>query len=121
MVIHLKDMIFFGYHGVYPEERKLGQRFVVNIALETNNDNDIHIEHIDDTIDYTKVYNEIKHIMEKEQFVLLENCANRILNSLLERFSLIQQITVKIEKPGVPINGSLSSVAIEMNRHRDNS
>ncbi|MCB5249953.1 MAG: dihydroneopterin aldolase [Candidatus Cloacimonadales bacterium] len=118
MIIHLKDMIFFGYHGVYPEERKLGQRFVVNIALKTNFLLDSKILHIEDTVDYTKVYDEIKHIMEKEQFVLLENCANRIINALLDKFLLILEITVKIEKPGVPINGSLSSVAIEMTRER---
>ncbi len=74
--------------------------------------------HIEDTVDYTKVYDEIKHIMEKEQFVLLENCANCIINALLDKFLLILEITVKIEKPGVPINGSLSSVAIEMTRER---
>lgn len=111
-------MIFYGYHGVYPEERKLGQRFIVNITLFTDNDLDLAIEHLDQTVDYTKVYDEIKHIMEKEQFMLLENCANLILNRLLDKFSLLTEILVKIEKPGVPINGNLSSVAIEMNRKR---
>ncbi|HPM03662.1 MAG TPA: dihydroneopterin aldolase [Candidatus Cloacimonadota bacterium] len=119
MNIFLKDMIFFGYHGVYPEERKLGQRFVVNITLTSQHENDILIHHLEDTIDYTKVYDEVKHIMEKEQFLLLENCCNHIISSLLEKFSLLQEVIVKIEKPGVPINGSLSSVAIEMKRNRD--
>lgn len=111
-------MIFYGYHGVYPEERKLGQRFIVNITLFTDNDLDHAIEHLDQTVDYTKVYDEIKHIMEKEQFMLLENCANLILNRLLDKFSLLTEISVNIEKPGVPINGNLSSVAIEMIRRR---
>lgn len=118
MYIYLNDMIFYGYHGVYPEERKLGQRFIVNAKLGTFHDKDINIEHLSDTVDYTKVYDEIKSIMENEQFVLLENCANRILNTLIEKFTDLSEITIKIEKPGVPINGSLSSVAIEMTRKR---
>ncbi len=118
MNIYLKDMIFFGYHGVYPEERKLGQRFVVNITLVTDHDCDNHIVHLDDTVDYTKVYDEVKYIMEREQFMLLENCCNRILNQLLDKFMLLREVCVKIEKPGVPINGSLSAVAIEMKRER---
>ena len=118
MNIYLNDMVFYGYHGVYPEERKLGQRFIVNAILTTSDEKDNLIEHLSDTVDYTKVYDEIKSMMEKEQFELLENCANKILNCLLERFELLQEVKIKIEKPGVPINGSLSSVAIEMHRSR---
>jgi 7,8-dihydroneopterin aldolase/epimerase/oxygenase len=116
MKIHLYDMIFYGHHGVHPEERKLGQRFQVDFTLETDPSNDKAIRHLDDTIDYTRVYAMIKEILENREFLLLEDCANTILDSVMEKFPSITHTSVKIRKPSVPINGSLSSVEIEMER-----
>ena len=118
MRIHLHEMVFYGYHGVHPEERKLGQRFIVNFSYETEQANDKEIKHLEDTVDYTKVYAIIKHTLEEREFYLLEVCANTILDSILESFLSIIFANVKIRKPSVPINGSLGSVEVEMERDR---
>lgn len=118
MKIVLHEMVFFGFHGVYSEERTLGQRFIVNIELKTDSAKDIDINKLEDTVDYTKVYDEIKHIMVNEQFQLLENCANSILNTLLAKFDLVEEVTVAIKKPSVAIQGNLSYSEIEMTRGR---
>ena len=118
MRIHLHEMVFYGYHGVHPEERKLGQRFIVNFSYETEQANDKKITHLEDTVDYTKVYEIIKHTLEEREFYLLEVCANTILDSILESFPSIIYAIVKIKKPSVPINGSLGSVEVEMERNR---
>ena len=118
MKIHLNEMVFYGYHGVHPEERKLGQRFIVDFSYQSDPAHDKKIKHLDDTIDYTKVYDIIKHTLEKKEFYLLEVCANTILDSIFENFPRIIWANVKIKKPSVPINGSLSSVELEMERSR---
>jgi dihydroneopterin aldolase len=105
-------------HGVFPEERKLGQRFNVNLTIYTNDALDPTILELNDTVDYTKVYDEVKHIMEIQQFILLEDCANTIIENILTDFQLVTGVKVTIEKPGVPINATLSSVAVEMERKR---
>ena len=116
MKIHLHEMVFYGYHGVHPEERKLGQRFIVNFTYETNPGNDQKIDNLSDTIDYTKVFNLIRHTIENHTFHLLENCANQILDTIFATFPIIIRANVKIKKPSVPINGSLNSVEVEMER-----
>jgi len=118
MKIHLHEMVFYGYHGIHPEERKLGQRFIVNFSYETEQANDKQIKHLGDTVDYTKVYAIIKNTLEEREFYLLEVCANTILDSILESFPSIIYANVKIKKPSVPINGSLDSVEVEMERDR---
>ena len=118
MKIHLHDMVFYGHHGVHPEERKLGQRFIVNFHFSTDDKDDQSIEHITDTVDYTKVFEIIKEILETRGFFLLESCANTILDSVMDQFSEIINCTVKIQKPSVPIRGSLRSVEVEMTRNR---
>ncbi|RLC51472.1 MAG: dihydroneopterin aldolase [Candidatus Cloacimonadota bacterium] len=118
MKIHLNDMVFYGYHGVHPEERKLGQRFIVDFTYESDSQHDAEIKNLEDTIDYTKVYDIIKHTLEVQEFYLLEVCANTLLNSILNEFPTIIHANVRIRKPSVPINGSLSSVEVEMERNR---
>ncbi|MBT3754916.1 MAG: dihydroneopterin aldolase [Candidatus Cloacimonetes bacterium] len=118
MKIHLHEMVFYGYHGVHPEERKLGQRFIVNFSYETQQKHDNDIKNLEDTVDYTKVYAIIKHTLEEREFFLLEVCANTILDSILDTFPSIIYANVRIKKPSVPINGSLGSVEVEMERDR---
>ena len=118
MKIHLNNMVFYGFHGIYPEERKLGQRFNVSISIYTDNKLDSKIKDLKDTVDYTKIYDEVKQIMEVQQFHLLEDCANTIITNILDSFDLIVGLKVNIEKPGVPMNAALSYVAVEMERYR---
>jgi len=118
VIIHLNEMVFYGYHGVHDEERKLGQRFIVSASLFTDSSLDAHIRSLDDIIDYTRVYADIKEIMESQQFQLLESCANTIADSLLESYPLISKLDVRIQKPSVPIQGSLKSVEVQIHRER---
>jgi dihydroneopterin aldolase len=118
MKIRLNEMVFYGYHGVHAEERKLGQRFIVSITLQTDSALDSAIQHLDDTVDYTKVYDEVKEIMETHQFHLLESCANTIADKLMADFPLVQCLKICIQKPSVPIQGSLRSVEVELKRER---
>ena len=118
MKIHLNNMVFYGFHGVYPEERKLGQRFNVNLIVYTDAKLDPNIKELCDTVDYTKIYDMVKHIMEIQQFHLLEDCANTIINNILKDFDLVIGLKVVIEKPGVPMNATLSNVAVEMERFK---
>ena len=118
MKIRLNKMVFYGYHGTQPEERKLGQRYIVDFELETSSENDANIRHIDDTIDYTRVYDLIKNVMEEHSYHLMENCAKHVLDSVMSSFESIIYSEIKIKKPSVPINGSLDSAEIIMNRTR---
>ncbi|MEN6445482.1 MAG: dihydroneopterin aldolase [Candidatus Cloacimonas sp.] len=120
MKIKLNEMVFYGYHGVQEEERTLGQRFIVSVTLYTSSNIDNHIRHLEDTIDYTKVYAVIKEIMESRQFYLLENCANTIADKLLTDFPLLNKLTICIQKPSVPIQGSIKSVEVILSRSRNN-
>lgn len=118
MKISLNEMVFYGYHGVHAEERSLGQRFIVTAKLYTYEERDRFIEHLDQTVDYTQVYTRIKEIFETQQFQLLESCANRIADALLQDFPLLRRLKIKIEKPSVPIQGSLKSVEVCLDRSR---
>lgn len=111
-------MVFYGFHGVHDEERRLGQRFIVSAALYTDKDKDSQIRTLDDTVDYTKVYDDIKSVMESQQFHLLESCANTIADKILANYHLVQKVEICIQKPSVPIPGSLENAEIQIARKR---
>ena len=119
MKICLNEMVFYGYHGVFAEERSLGQRFIVSLHLTTNAAHDRQIHKLEDTVDYTKVYALLKSIMESDQFHLLETVANAILDRILSEFSLVSKAEVFIQKPSVAIQGSLKGVELIMERTRE--
>lgn len=118
MRITLNEMVFYGYHGVHAEERRLGQRFIVTVHLYTSPELDTKVHKLEDTIDYTLVFADIKEIMETHQFQLLEHCANTISDKLLSDYPLVQEVCVCIQKPSVAIQGSLKSVEVEISRAR---
>lgn len=118
MIIKLNEMVFYGYHGVHDEERRLGQRFIVTAHLFTDDAADEAIRHLEDTVDYTKVYADIREILETHQFQLLEVCANTVADKLLGDYPLLRKVVLCIQKPSVPIQGSLRSVEVELSRER---
>ena len=99
--IHLKNLSFFAYHGIYSEERKLGNYFEVNIDI-WHQPNVLPVLHIKDTIDYVSVYELVKKRMDKPT-PLLETVVTEIAQSILARFSLATKIAISIDKLCPPI------------------
>ncbi|EIT84159.1 dihydroneopterin aldolase [Fictibacillus macauensis ZFHKF-1] len=116
--IYMNQLAFYGYHGVFPEETKLGQRFIVDLILELDLAPAGHSDDIEQSVHYGEVYALVKEIVEGEPRKLVEAVTESIAEALLESFSLIQQCTVKVIKPDPPIPGHYDSVAIEMTRGR---
>ncbi|MCX8095814.1 MAG: dihydroneopterin aldolase [Caldisericia bacterium] len=110
MKIYLKGMEFYAYHGAIKEENLLGQRFVVDLEIESD------IPELDDlknTVDYTDIYKKTKDIVENFKFKLIETLAKEIGKKLLED-KRIKTITVRVEKISPPIKGILEKVGVEV-------
>lgn len=116
--IYLNRMEFYGYHGVFPEENKLGQRFYVDLILEADLTKASESDDLTYTVNYAEAYDTIKEIVEGEPRKLVETVTEEITKKMFEAFSIVKACTVKVIKPDPPINGHYDSVAIEMKRER---
>lgn len=112
-------MAFYGYHGVFPEETRLGQRFYVDLVVETDLKRAGETDHLNDSINYAELYQVCKDIVEGKPYKLVEAVAEKIAGEMLVRFGSISQVTVKVIKPDPPIHGHYESVAIEITRSRE--
>lgn len=119
MKISLDNMIFYGYHGLHEAERTLGQRFSVDVSVETDPDLDQKLKHLEDTVDYTAIYEEVKEEIENYKYHLLENLANKVLDRIMNKFLLVEKVKINIRKIAVPINGTLDHIEIQMERCRE--
>src|SRR5690606_34117976 len=116
--IYLNEMEFYGYHGVLPEETKLGQRFRVNVVAETNFREAGLNDDLELTVSYADIFLLCKEIVEGKPYKLIEAVAEHIASAILEKFLKIESVTVKVIKPDPPIPGHYHSVAVEITRKR---
>ncbi|HUS16117.1 MAG TPA: dihydroneopterin aldolase [Chloroflexia bacterium] len=108
--ILLRGLVFFGYHGVNPEEQKLGQRFRVDVTLWVDLRAAAESDDLAATISYADVFAQVQAVMEGEPSRLLEHVAGRIGRALLadRRVALAR---VRIEKLQPPITGMATGTA----------
>ena len=114
--IELKGMVFYGYHGIAPEEQKLGQRFIVDLEMERDLNKAGLSDDPDDTVNYALVFEKVKQITEGPSRKLLENLAETIAQQVLDGYDL-DAIRVIVRKPEVPMQGSiLDHASVEIYR-----
>ena len=118
--IELEKMRFYAYHGVMPQETKVGNDFVVDLILtapleqaekSAELDHDVRCDELDDTINYAAVYEVVKEQMDIPS-KLIEHAAGRILYALKERFPQLAAVELKLSKLNPPFGGDVHSASI---------
>ena len=111
--INITGLTATGFHGVFPEERLNGQRFVVDVELglhlETRSDE------LSDTVNYAEIANLIRAEIEGEPCKLIETLAGRIADRCLSN-SLVQRVRVTVHKPQAPVPHELSDLSVTIIR-----
>tara|TARA_B100001093_G_scaffold71140_1_gene61754 strand:+ start:3798 stop:4163 length:366 start_codon:yes stop_codon:yes gene_type:complete len=102
--IILKELAFYARHGLTEEEAKLGQRFKVDIVVELNPQATGNNDVVGDTVNYVDIYEVVQAIFEGERYNFIETCADSIASTLIDKFSSIDQATVTVKKPSVPVD-----------------
>lgn len=117
--IFITGMEFYGYHGAYPAENELGQRFRVDVECFLDLSEACASDELEHTINYAEIYSEIQRIMEEEPYVkLLEHLAEKIATRLLANYERIYEVNVRLIKPDPPIRGHYEHVGVEIRRRR---
>ncbi len=112
----LTGLTFYGYHGVNPEERVLGQRFVVDLALDLDLRPAGESDDLARTTSYSEIYRVVREVVEGPPRNLLEAVAEGIARAALDA-SGARAVHVRVAKPWAPIKGSAAgTAAVEIHR-----
>jgi dihydroneopterin aldolase len=117
--ILLEGMRFYAYHGFNPEERVLGQRFVVDVVLAVDLRQAGRSDDLADTVSYSAVYKLVRRIVEGEARNLIEAVAEEIATAILAKHEPVARVTVTVRKPEVPMKGAmLDAAGVRITRDR---
>jgi len=113
--IVLNNIRAYGYTGLLPEERTLGQWFAVDVRLELCLETAGQTDDIGDTLDYRGVIDQIQTTIRTERFLLLERLA-QVLTQQVLAFPLVQAVTLRVTKVAPPIPDFTGQISIELHR-----
>lgn len=108
-------MEFYSYHGHYAEERIVGNRFLVDLMMETDCVKASKSDVLDDALDYQRAYELVKEQMNEKSY-LLEHIARRILDTLFKNFDSLEKAEVKVSKMNPPMGGKIKAVSVSLSR-----
>lgn len=117
--IYLHEMVFEGRHGVTEEERADPQEIEVDLDVALDLRPAGESDELADTVDYGDLFVVCRDVVETRSFHLLEGIAEAIASAILGGFSRVDAVSVRVKKPGLPIEGRVehAGVAIERRRH----
>lgn len=105
----------FGYHGLFEDEKKNGQEFIVDIRMEKELSLAGSTDRIDATIDYGKVAVRVKELIESDSFNLIERLAEVIADQIKSEFS-VTSIEVTVHKPHAPVEIEFDDISVTIKR-----
>ncbi len=117
--ISIVGMEFYGYHGVFPEEKRLGQKFIVDLDMELDLKKAGETDRLENSINYPAVIGLVEEIVCSRKYNLLEALAENIAGEILRGFDMVRKVKVRVKKPHAPIPVKFSWVAMEVERERD--
>jgi dihydroneopterin aldolase len=117
VTIELVDLVLFGHHGYLEAERRLGQRFLVDLWVEVD-DAASSSDDIDHTVDYRQLADLVREVFAGPERLLLEALAGAVVDGVLERFPSVQGVRVRVRKPDVVLDPPVEHAAVIVERSR---
>lgn len=114
--IHIENLEFFARHGVFPEETKIGQKFIVSLTMYMNTRKAGKSDNLEVSVDYGAVSHFITDYMKENTFLLIEAAAENLVRELLLHFPLVKGIDLELKKPWAPIGLPVEYASVKISR-----
>ena len=116
-MIEIRGLRVHAYHGVYPDEQRDGQMFVIDVALDVDSLIAARTDNVDDTIDYGWLVRHVADLVRSTRFNLLEALGAHVAEHLL-RIDHVSAACVCIAKPEVTFDEEVDAVVVTVQRSR---
>jgi dihydroneopterin aldolase len=117
VTIELLGIAVFGHHGYLEEERRVGQRFLVDLWVELEEDAAAS-DRIEETVDYRKLAGLVREVFAGPPRLLLEGLAGAIADGVLAGFATVRGVRVRVRKPDVVLEPPVEHAAVIVERER---
>ena len=113
MIIRLRDIQCYAYHGVLEEEKQQGNTFLVGVSIMVDDPQGVPSDDIQDTLDYRSVC-AIVHQEMQQPSDLLEHVAWRIKNAILQQCAQARDVRVSVAKKNPPLDLPVAWAEVEV-------
>lgn len=117
MTIELEGLVVFGHHGYLEEERRLGQRFLVDLWVDLDEDATAS-DRIEETVDYRRLAELVREVFDGPPRLLLEGLAGAVADGVLASFGSVVRVRVRVRKPDVVLEPPVEHAAVIVERER---
>ena len=114
--IHIENLQVFANHGVFPEETKLGQKFLVSAILYTDTRRAGKTDELEFSTHYGEVSQFMIRFLQEHTYKLIEAAAEHLAEELLLTFPLLKGLSVELKKPWAPVGLPLDTVSVKIQR-----
>lgn len=114
--IYINNLEFIGFHGVFSEEKKLGQKFLVSLELTVDTREAGKTGDLTKSVHYGLVAQDVEKLFLEKSIDLIETCAENIAEMVLKKYELVKEVKVIVKKPWAPLQMHFENVAVEITR-----
>ena len=114
--LRLMNLVFHAYHGLLPEEERLGQRFEVDVELLLDLAVAGRADEPQLTVDYTDALALVEQIVTQRRFGLVEALAEALAEGIRQRFSTLEGVIIRVRKPNPPVATTFDGLEVEIER-----
>jgi dihydroneopterin aldolase len=116
--VALEGIEFHAYHGAYPEESILGNRFTLDLELETDFRGAMQYDSLKDTVDYAELYRLIKKRMDVK-VKLLEHLGFSIVSDIVGAYPEVKSVSLTLKKHHPALGGIVQYSAVTVRYPED--
>lgn len=116
--ININNLIVFANHGVFIEEKTLGQKFLIDVRLGLDTQEAAINNDLTKSVHYGLLSQEITELFQSKSNDLIETCAEEIAEYILNKYEIVTLVTVNVKKPWAPVHLPLDDVSVEITRQR---
>ena len=117
--ISIHQLALYAHHGVFAEEKVLGQRFLLDITLRVNATDALIDDDIVRSVSYAHVIEDTKTAFTAQSYNMIETAADRLASHLLARFDKARSVSVTVHKPSAPIAAQFDSISASIEKFRE--
>ena len=101
--------------GIHDEEKKMGQKLLIDVIVEIDSSKAIKSDDIKNTINYVDIYNTVQKVGKLKSYSLIETLAESILEAIIIHPS-VKSAKIKVHKPHIPFPEFQGNVSVEVER-----
>jgi dihydroneopterin aldolase len=116
--IFVKELLIHAHHGVMEHESKVGQRFILDLALDIDLTKASRSDKLADTVSYAAIVECASKAFTARKYKLVEAAAGAVADAILAAFANVASVRVTVRKPHAPISAIFADVGVTLTRSR---